>query len=70
MVRTTKTAPATEKVSKKTSEKKTVEKKEAAPAPAPENVVEAPADVSPVAAKFAEVGASIQKAFGVVVYIQ
>ena len=65
MVRTTKTAPATEKVSKKTSEKKTVEKKEAAPAPAPENVVESPADVSPVAAKFAEVGASIQKAFGV-----
>lgn len=63
MVRTTKTAPATEKVSKKTSEKKTTEKKEAAPAP--ENVVEASVETSPIASKFAEVGASIQKAFGV-----
>jgi upstream activation factor subunit UAF30 len=68
MVRTTttKTAATAEKVTKKASEKKAVEKKEAAPAPvAPENTVVESSEVSPLSAKFAEVGAKLQMAFGV-----
>jgi chromatin remodeling complex protein RSC6 len=66
MVRTATTKTATEKVTKKTSEKKAVEKKEVAPAtPAPENTVVESSEVSPLNAKFAEVGAKLQMAFGV-----
>lgn len=69
MVRTatTKTAPA-EKATKKTTEKKVSEKKEApAPAPVPviENTVVDAGEVSPLAAKFADVGAKLQSAFAV-----
>lgn len=69
MVRTatTKTAaPVTEKATKKTTEKKVSEKKEApAPVPVIENTVVDAAEVSPLAAKFAEVGAKLQSAFTV-----
>lgn len=67
MVRTatTKTAPAAEKATKKVSEKKVAEKKET-PAPVvPENTVVDTAEVSPLSAKFSEVGAKLQMAFGV-----
>lgn len=67
MVRTATTKTTAEKVTKKASEKKAVEKKEVAPAPAPapENTVVESSEVSPLSAKFAEVGAKLQMAFGV-----
>jgi len=60
------TAPVTEKATKKTTEKKVSEKKEApAPVPVIENTVVDAAEVSPLAIKFAEVGAKLQSAFSV-----